>query len=383
MPFPREGPKEWTPRRIDIILSGLEELTIDSEKEVSPGGGYGVVEFIEEEKVRLKAYHVTDDPENTRKEIKQAVEAGGFESPKNSYECGGLLVSLNPRSKSVKKWDFLKSLSIAQKYALEKVVYAQLKADRGLAYISKAEFMRGVEYIRDWKEQDNIELLLVLAYQPYNIPINKLAQQNDIAEPFEPVVVPVIFEGRYLLYNDRSQWFSLELAAHHLGIPLKDVEMVDLCRTWRELGWDGYFVSSGVAKELTILNPEKIVVFADRAGRRLSGRLAGRDGGTVQVGKRFETSLSPNHEMAILQEIGRPSRMFGPMRLPAVLELGILVDRLRMGLEPQEGRFKADLSGELPAIVDTQIYRRISVLSDEDLAEMLILLEELAREMAQ
>jgi hypothetical protein len=107
-----------------------------------------------------------------------------------------------------------------------------------------------------------------------------------------------------------------------------------------------------------------------------------QEGGTIQEGRRFETALSPNGRMAILQEIGKPSMMFGPMRSPAIQELRDLVDSLRMGVPPEQGRFKAILSEDLPAIVDTQIYRRISDLSGEDLAEMSFLLEDLAGRMA-
>jgi hypothetical protein len=102
-------------------------------------------------------------------------------------------------------------------------------------------------------------------------------------------------------------------------------------------------------------------------------------GATIQEGERFETALSRNRKMALVQERANRSAMFGPMQAGDVEELRELVDRLRMGLEPYAGRFRA---GDNSSIADTQIYRKIVHISDRDLAELLILLDDLLDRMA-
>lgn len=387
MPFPREGPKEWSPNRTKQILKGLEDLTVDTSNVNTPSRILSVADIFEEKTLeshfKLKSLHVADDPEATRK----VIESGDLSTLRNNnrYMCAGLYVNLYPMTQSKKKWEFLDGLTKGQKANLQILVLDALEDVRG-RYITEHEWHAGMRYLKDWVMQDNIQILLILAGQPYNIPIDKIAEEKMGLKPFRPYVVPVTFEGRYLEYNIDSQWFSIELAERHLGMKNRDVDMEHLCRTWKDLGWDGAFTkeSMGGVAGLVIWNPARILSFGE--SERMSGRLSGSsgrgEGGTIQEGRRFETSLSPNHEMAILQEIGNPSRMFGPMRYDAVVELRELLYQLLYSFNPEQGRFKADLSQSRPSIIDTQIYRRIPDLSDQDLSEMDFLLEELARSMA-
>lgn len=376
MPFPREGPKEWTPKKIEKILEGLEELTADTSKGKVPPAILNMANLGQGDHLTFKSFHATDDPEGARR----AIESGDLSSYENRSLCGGLYVSFHsdPRH-SKKRYEFLKALSAGQKEALAEFVHQELEVHRDAGYIAGFEWKRGVRDVKAWLDQDNPSLLLNLTLQPFNIDIRHIAERQLIVKPFELDLVPVTFEGRYLHYNTESQWFSIQLAERHLKMPNRDVDLEHLCRTWKEFGWDGVFRTSPYS-ELVIWNADRILSFGETRKPRLSGR-SGQEGGTVQEGRRFETSLSPNHQMAILQEIGKPAMMFGPMRLSAVEELRELLYRIEHGLDFEQGRFKADLSGELPAIVDTQIYRRISNLTDGDLFEMSFLLDDLAGRM--
>lgn len=102
------------------------------------------------------------------------------------------------------------------------------------------------------------------------------------------------------------------------------------------------------------------------------------EGGTIQEGKRFETALSPNHQMAIIQDTQQRRQMFGPFRKAHAEQLKDLLEQMRFGLDLFEGRFKVNAAGDL---VDTQIYRKIENISGDDLAEMIILMDDLLSRM--
>jgi hypothetical protein len=395
MPFPKNGPKDWSPNKVQEILEALEEHTIDTswhQGNLHPRLR-GMADVAANGK--LSAFHVTDDPEATSKALKR----GELLEPGSRYACSGIVVSALPKeykAASQKKWDFLKSMPRKQAVALEALLVDWLLQFQLTGYITKAEYNEGRDSLERWLDTQDPSAVVMLARQPYNLDIADIAERNKIAKPFRAYVVTVIFEGRYLEQDSQVQYWSIPLAAYHLKKAERDVEMADLCRTWRELGWDGLLVTGRHGADpahVEIWNPDKILSYGTtQETRRLSGRMSGKqsgrlgakglqEGGIIQEGRRFMSSLSPSMKMAMIQEVNDRSRMFGPMRLPAMQDLKETVERLRMGLEPYPGRFKVDLSKEFPEIVDTEVYRRIKALSDEDIAELSYLVDELLTEM--
>jgi len=333
---------------------------------------------------KLSAYHVTDDPEVMaraieRKDLKSHPYAGSL--------CPGLYVSALPkewRGRSLKKWDFLKTLKEDDRIYLADLLGTNLRHQRMTGYITQLERDRALEWIQVWLETRNDETLILLAQQPYNIRIQEVVQRNMPVEIWKPYVVKVVFEGRYLEYTDQVRRILPDLAALHLKKPRKDVEMTDVCKTLDDLEWDGLFTTSGPDPfELVLWNPDKIISYGLRqSDPRLSGRLSGRgEGGTIQEGRRFMSSFSPDRNLATIQETAVRTRMFGPMRRDALEELKTTLERLWQGLDPEPGRFKVDLSKELPEIVDTEVYRRIPRVTREDLAELMFLVDEILVEM--
>lgn len=387
MSFPKKGPKDWSPLWLDQVMEELEQFTVDTDLKFKSMNNakalLGVVDVTADGK--LSAYHVTDDPEVSERAIKRGdLRSHDYHGP----FCPGLYVSAFPkewRGRSRKKWDFLSELSEDRMITLGSLLEDNLRHQKMSGYITQSEMDRGVEWIRAWIETVNPDILIELARQPYNIKIQEVAERNAIAEPWKPFVVQVVFEGRYLRFNQQVQEILPAVAAQHLKKQEKDVAMEDVCRTLIYYGWDGLFTrdAGNSRAELVIWNPEKILSYGLREGSpRLSGSLSGRgEGGTAHVGRRFETDLSPEGTVADLHEVANKTKMFSLLRLPAVLELMDMVEKLNLGLEPEQGRFKADLSTDNPAIIDTMVYRRFADLSKEDLGELVILLDDLVTRM--
>jgi len=383
MAFPQQGPKDWSPLWLDQVMEGLEQHTVDTDLRFKHQNKliFGVADVTPDGK--LSAYHVTDDPEIAKK----AIERKDLRMRSYSGQsCPGLWVSALPREwrgLSRRKWDFLQELTEDKRIYLADKLEDMLRYHKMNGYITEWEMKRGVEWLKIWLETVNHETLIGLARQPYNINIPELAERQGLAEPFKPFVVQVIFEGRYLKESIEVSKILPSLTANHLKKPQSEVETADICRTLNDLGWDGLFIPTelGSPAELVIWNPEKILSYGLREDSpRLSGPGRG-EGGTSHVGRRFETDLSPEGTVADLHEVANKSKMFSLMRLPAVLELRDVIEKITLGLEPEPGRFKVDFSKDLPAIVDTQVYRRFEKLSKEDLGELVILLDDLVVQM--
>lgn len=258
------GPHEWTPRRIQKILKTLESNTVDTAGGwIEPTRVIGGAEVLPDNK--LVSWHVTDDPQTVLRAL--AFHADLQETRPVADLCGGLYVSSFPnlwRNRSRKKWEFAEMLSPAAARKLARAVLHEL--DRGLenGRLTPSEHERGRRDVEQhWLERGNWEILLNLAGLPYAIDIQELARKEGVAEPFEPTLVEVVFEGRYLHATPDVKRDSAALAAEFLHVEEELVDRDQVCRAWRDLGWDGAFtkIGMGANPELVIWNYARVLKF--------------------------------------------------------------------------------------------------------------------------
>lgn len=262
----QRGPREWTPNRIQKILKKLESDTVDTAKAwIEDMRVIGAADVLPDNK--LRSWHVTDDPENVLRVLEGKTDLQDF-TPWGDI-CGGLYVSGFPqlwRGRSRRKWDFMKTISPEGSQKLARAILLKLKLDREIGRLTQNEYEHGVQDVEQyWLKLGNWEVLSILSAQPYTIDIQALAKEQGVAEPFEPALVEVIFDGRYLNLTRDVQQESAALAEKYLGVKEDLVETVHLCQTWRMLGWDGAFTKSSMSSypQLVIWTRERILKFGD------------------------------------------------------------------------------------------------------------------------
>lgn len=261
--MPTRGPKEWTPNRIQKILKALESKTVDTSKgQIDPNRIIGAADVLEDN--RLIAWHVTDDPEIVIRSLREGIALQELR-PWGDI-CGGLYVSSYPqiwRGRSRKKWEFLHTLPIEKSRQLARALLEKLRLHRESGYLSKGEYERAKHDVEHyWIDMGNWKVLFSIATHPYAINIQELAKQEGIADPFEPSIVEVIFEGRYL--NAQGTWQdSAALAAQMAHVPEDMADQGQICQAWKSLGWDGAYTKAAMGSdpELVIWNAARILKF--------------------------------------------------------------------------------------------------------------------------
>lgn len=212
----------------------------------------------------LRAWHVTDEPEK----VKELLQTSGEFYPREGDLCSGLYVSASPnywRGRSTKRWDFMKELSPEARGVLYTAIYDRLVDEASSRYITGSEFENAQRIVAQAMMSDYWPVVSIVADQPYNINIQELAKSLGLAEPFQPIAVPVDFVGRYLEFNTRRAIDAYqELLKKRYGT-LKDVTRADLCDMLEEYGWDGIYTASGFGTnpELVIWDPRNVVTFGD------------------------------------------------------------------------------------------------------------------------
>lgn len=262
--MPHRNSKEWTPHRIQKILKAFDSKTVDTSKD-----------FIDESRIigaaavtpdnLLASAHVTDDPTVMIQVLARGLDLQTMR-PWGDL-CGGLYVSSFPqiwRSRSRKKWEFMETLSAADSKRLAHAVLRKLEEDHRSGRLSEREYERGKRDVEHyWLGQGNWQVLLNISTLPYAINIQQLAKDEGLADPFEPAVVEVIFEGRYLNSTAEVWKESRPLAAKFMDMDEDMVTQQEICQTWRTLGWDGAFTKAamGTNPELVIWNADRILKF--------------------------------------------------------------------------------------------------------------------------
>ena len=264
--MPSRSPKEWTPQRIQKILKSFESRTVDTSKDyIDESRVIGAASVLPDN--RLVSAHVTDDPAVMIHVLESGIDLQSMR-PWGDL-CGGLYVSSFPqiwKSRSRKKWEFMETLPPNASKRLAPAVLRKLDADHENGRLSQREYERARRDVEHyWVDLGNWQVLLNISSLPYAINVQQLAKDEGIANPFEPSVVEVVFEGRYLNSTGEVWKDSRPLAAKFMDMEEDMVTQQEICQTWRTLGWDGAFTKAamGTNPELVIWNADRILKFGD------------------------------------------------------------------------------------------------------------------------
>ncbi len=258
----------------------------------------------------LKAFHVTDDPSL----VLGILERGGDLQETRPYGnlCGGLYLSGCPdfwAGRSRKQWDFIETLDPEKQERLRILILAKLAEEIDSGYITSPEYENAINIVQEWRRTGYWHPIVIVAGQPFNVNIQRLAIENGIAQPFSPIYVEVDFRGRYLELMDRGIWTAAEdLASETLGISDAMMQREDVCRGLREHGWDGAFTraSMGTDPELVLWNGEAINTFGPEAAAGGGAAQMSGPGGNVikKKTKRFDASIYMDHRQANIIDRG-------------------------------------------------------------------------------
>lgn len=293
----------------------------------------------------LRAWHVTDDPQKVVNLLK---EKGDFYAREGDL-CGGLYVSTVPhfwQGRSNKKWEFLGTLSREARGTLYQAIYDRLVDQINSKYITPSEFENAEGVIAQAMTTDYWQVLVVIANQPYNIDVPKMAKELALATPFEPHEVPVDFVGRYLEFNTERAVKANEALLLLRHGSMEGVTRLDLCNMLKSYGWDGVFTkaSMGTNPELVIWSGDKIVAFGDYApgGAELSGKPPEDFWVSNPLKKaRFEALVKADQKSATIFDRKTPFS-FEDVTLQEAVTLKSIVDRMNAGERHiRAGRFEA------------------------------------------
>lgn len=257
----------------------------------------------------LTAFHVTDDPAL----VLGILEHHGDLQETRPYGnlCGGLYLSGCPdfwASRSRKQWDFIETLDPEKQEQLRVLILANLAEEVGSGYITRSEYESAVNIVQEWKRTGYWHPIVIVAGQPFNVNIQRLATEHGIAQPFSPIYVDVDFRGRYLELMDRAIWEAAEdLASETLGISDAMMQREDVCRALREHGWDGAFTRSSMGSdpELVLWNGEAINSFGPEAAAGGAAEMSGPGGNVIKKKtKRFDASIYLDHRQANIIDRG-------------------------------------------------------------------------------
>lgn len=319
----------------------------------------------------ILAYHVTDDPSAVLSRLKEGGDLG-TETFWGDL-CPGLYVSGVPdywKSRSRRKWDFLKSVSAAEAASIQEAVLIELGRQKETHYISESEYDVGARAVEMWRKSGFWEGILRVAGQPYNINIQNMARDIGIV-PFEPAVVPVHLSGRFLRMMEREVFDALnDLAELMFRIPVKKVTKADVCRVMKEIGLDGAFQTSGfsTASQMVVWNASAVTAFGayQKAPASLGARRG--EGPTYVTGERFEASVGEVPKLALFSDLRRNGNRphLGPLRKRDVQELVLLFE----GPEDRTHRFLIKALPNGFELRDNIAGGKFLAMSDEDMTEL-------------
>lgn len=257
------------------LLEALDRDTVDTSRwttgnakdkkhymEVAENKIYGLA--VPQENGTLRAWHVTDEPE---KVIELLKTKGDFYAREGDL-CGGLYVSAVPHyweGRSQKKWDFLPKMSKEARLKLYEAIHERLVEQINTGYITRSEFERASQDMDMAKKQDYWQILDIVANQPFNINIAKMAEALGLAIPFKPPYIQVDFVGRYLEFNTQRAIEANEALLLLKHGSMEGLSRQDLCNMLKEYGWDGVYTKAGMGTnpELVIWNGDRVVAFGD------------------------------------------------------------------------------------------------------------------------
>jgi len=338
------------------LLEALDKDTVDTSRwttdnsreskrqmELAGSKMYGIA--IPQVDGTLRAWHVTDDPE---KVIDLLKTKGDFYARAGDL-CGGLYVSAVPHyweGRSQKKWDFLPKMSKESRFKLYEAIHERLLEEIKTGYITRSEFERASQDMDMAKQQDFWQILDIVANQPFNIDIPRLAEKLGLAVPFKPPYIQVDFVGRYLEFNTSRAIEANEALLLLKHGSVEGLSRLDLCNMLKEYGWDGVYTkaSMGTSPELVIWNGDRVMAFGDYipgSGSELSG-IYSRDFTMTDPTGRFVVTIKADGQSSSIKDSNLQYE-FKNLRVDDLLELRTAVRRLIDGEKAfTQGRFKAD-----------------------------------------
>jgi len=372
------------------LLEVLEKDTVDTSRwtvdnpkeakylmEVAEGKIYSVA--IPQADGTLRAWHVTDDPQKVVDLLK---EKGDFYAREGDL-CGGLYVSAVPHfweGRSNRKWEFLPKLSREARGTLYQAIYDRLVDQIKSGYITQSEFERASDIIAQAMTSDYWQILDIVANQPFNIDIPRMAKTLALATPFEPQRVPVDFIGRYLEFNTKRAIEANEALLLLRHGSMEGLTRLDLCNMLKSYGWDGVFTkaSMGTNPELVIWNGDKIVTFGD--WEQPSPGLSGRKPQSLVIYDpdlpRFEAWVSYSRKVADIGDTQNDSILM----LLDVEDVAQL-KRLLVGVLAGTAKFE-DPRGKPPRAVphyySYTVYLKLRAMDELTLRELLALVNRLS-----
>lgn len=284
------------------LLEALDRDTVDTSRwmtdnakdnkyymELAENKAYGVA--VPQENGILRAWHVTDEPEKVVELLKSK---GDFYAREGDL-CGGLYVSSVPHfweGRSERKWDFLPKMSREARFQLYDAISERLMEQGKTGYITKSEFERALQSMELARQGDRWQILEIVANQPYNINIPKMAESLGLAKPFKPPYIQVDFVGRYLEFNTQRAIEANEALLLLKYGSTEGLTRLDLCNMLKEYGWDGVYTKAGMGTnpELVIWNGDRIVAFGDYIPK------AGLSGPGIQPIVLFDPIENPRFE---------------------------------------------------------------------------------------
>lgn len=333
----------------------------------------------------LRSFHVTDDPS----QFIEILEGRAGMHERVGDLCTGLYVSTAPNfweSRSQKQWDFLKTLSPEGVKTLIEAIRKRVGDFVSSGYITRNEYENATRVIKE-AEEGYLPVLEIVANQPFNIDIPKLAKTLNIATPFEPIHVPVDFTGRYLEFNTRRAIDAyMELLRKKHG-SAEGLTRKDLCDLLGSLGWDGVFTKAGFGTnpELVIWNTGKILAFGDWT-RQTGATLGANPKDAIWLvdplgESRVEAVVNQDKSRAIIFDKLLKQR-FDFVTKQDVMDLGLILLNIGAGEPVQSiGRFESRLLYNIPQIRDTFNDRYFRGLKPKDLDDLEHLVEEMLSEM--
>ncbi len=314
----------------------------------------------------LRGWHVTDEPD---KVIDLLRSKGDFYAREGDL-CGGLYVSAVPgywEGRSRKKWDFLPKMSKEKRKKLYLLIEDRLTEEINTGYITRDEYERAMRDMALAKRQDFWQILDIVANQPFNVDIIKIAERNGLAEAFRPPHIQVDFVGRYLEFNTQRAIEANEFLLALKHGTTEGLSRKDLCDMLKGYGWDGVYTKSsmGTNPELVIWSGDKVVAFGDYAqeeGSELSGTYS-RDFTLTDPSGRFVATIRADGQSAKIMET-KVGYEFQDLEVDDLLELRQAATRMIDGQKYfTQGRFKADpIFGSLRLIDLSEKGRTISFM---------------------
>lgn len=373
------------------LLEALDRDTVDTSRwttenakdnrhfmDVAENKAYGVA--VPQENGTLRAWHVTDDAE---KVVELLRTKGDFYARAGDL-CGGLYVSSVPHyweGRSQKKWDFLPKMSKENRSKLYDAIHQRLIEQINTGYITRSEFERAEGDIEMAKKQDFWQILDIVANQPFNVNITRMAEDLGLATPFKPPYIQVDFVGRYLEFNTQRAIEANEALLLLKHGSLEGLSRLDLCNLLKDYGWDGVYTKAGMGTnpELVIWNGDRVMAFGDwtqEQGAQLSG--PSRKGVWIP-GERFEAMINAARTLVNIHD-RLLKGTFTSLTHDQVFEMQRMMRQI-LGPPRTSNRFETRRLYNIPQIYDRQSQYYFRGLGEKDIADLNQLITEVLKVM--